>query len=96
MTTNHLTRSQREASTLFLEGQGWGYGGSVDVESLEAWNEFGRYGWVGGTGTAGHVSAATGTITILLTQVAMTGPTTTPLMREFWTSAAAGAAVGGR
>jgi len=96
MTTNQLTRSQREAGTLFLEGQGWGYGGSVDVEALDPWNEPGRYGWVGGTGTAGHVSAATGSVTILLTQVAMTGPTTTPLMREFWTYASAGAPVAGR
>jgi CubicO group peptidase (beta-lactamase class C family) len=93
MTTNQLTRSQREAGRLFLEGHCWGYGGSVDIDAVDPWNEPGRYGWVGGTGTAGHFSAATGTVTILLTQVAMTGPTTTPLMREFWTYASAGVAV---
>src|SRR5437764_15057087 len=27
MTTDHLTPAQRAASTLFLEGQGWGFGG---------------------------------------------------------------------
>ena len=57
MTTDQLTRSQREASRLFLEGQGWGFGGSVDVEAIDPWNVPGRYGWVGGTGTAAHITA---------------------------------------
>jgi len=35
MTTNHLTRSQREAARSFLEGQGWGLGGSVDVAAVD-------------------------------------------------------------
>ena len=42
---------------MFLEGQGWGFGGSVDVAATEPWNVPGRYGWVGGTGTAAHVVA---------------------------------------
>ncbi|MFF6985989.1 serine hydrolase [Streptomyces sp. NPDC010273] len=88
MTTNHLTAAQREASALFLEGQGWGYGGQVDVDPIDPWNVPGRYGWVGGTGTAAHVIPPTGTVTVLLTQVAMTSPTPTALMREFWASAA--------
>jgi CubicO group peptidase (beta-lactamase class C family) len=76
MTTDHLTQAQRDASTIFLEGAGWGVGGSVAAD--------GRYGWIGGTGTTGHVAPASGTIGILLTQVQMTGPTPTPLMRRFW------------
>jgi CubicO group peptidase (beta-lactamase class C family) len=76
MTTDHLTQEQRQASTLFLEGAGWGYGGAVAAD--------GRYGWVGGTGTSAHVVPSTGTVGILLTQLAMTGPTPTQLMREFW------------
>ncbi|HEY1365474.1 MAG TPA: serine hydrolase domain-containing protein [Gaiellaceae bacterium] len=76
MTTDHLTQEQRDASTLFLEGAGWGFGGSVEAD--------GRYGWVGGTGTTAHVAPASGTVGVLLTQVPMTGPTPTPLMREFW------------
>jgi CubicO group peptidase (beta-lactamase class C family) len=76
MTTDHLTQEQRDASTLFLEGAGWGFGGAVATD--------GRYGWVGGTGTAAHVVPSTGTVGILLTQVQMTGPTSTQLMREFW------------
>src|SRR5205823_215114 len=37
MTTDHLTTAQRVASSLFLEGQGWGFGGSVDVERTASW-----------------------------------------------------------
>jgi len=76
MTTDHLTQEQRAASTLFLEGAGWGFGGSVAAG--------GRYGWVGGTGTTAHVVPSTGTVGVLLTQVQMAGPTPTPVMRRFW------------
>ena len=76
MTADHLTHGQRDASTLFLEGAGWGFGGAVEAD--------GRYGWVGGTGTTAHVAPSTGTVGILLTQLQMAGPTPTPLMREFW------------
>jgi CubicO group peptidase (beta-lactamase class C family) len=88
LTTNHLTPSQRADATLFLEGQGWGFGGSVDVDRAHPWNVPGRYGWVGGSGTALHVTPSTGRITVLLTQTEMTGPTTPPLMRDFWSHAA--------
>ncbi|MFJ9629333.1 serine hydrolase domain-containing protein [Streptomyces sp. NPDC101175] len=90
MTTNHLTAAQREAATLFLEGQGWGYGGQVDIAPVDPWNVRGRYGWVGGTGTTAHLVPPTGTVTVLLTQVAMTSPTPTRLMRDFWRCAAEG------
>ncbi len=88
MTTNHLTTAQREASGLFLEGQGWGYGGSVDVEVATPGNVLGRYGWVGGTGCTSHLVPSTGTVSILLTQMEMSGPTAPPLMRELWQIAA--------
>lgn len=89
MTTNHLTAAQRTDAALFLQGQGWGYGGQVDLSPTEPWNVPGRYGWVGGTGTTAHIIPTSGTTTILLTQVAMTSPTPTPLMRDFWRSTAA-------
>src|SRR5437588_3442265 len=76
MTTDHLTQEQRDASTLFLEGAGWGFGGAVATD--------GRYGWIGGTGTTAHVAPSTGIVGILLTQLQMTGPTPTELMRAFW------------
>ncbi|MFF4560569.1 serine hydrolase domain-containing protein [Streptomyces sp. NPDC001435] len=91
MTTNHLTAAQRELGALFLEGQGWGYGGQVDVTPAEPWNVPGRYGWVGGTGTTAHIVPPTGTITILLTQVAMRNPVPPPLMRDFWNCTASAA-----
>ena len=88
MTTDQLTPSQRDASRLFLEGQGWGFGGSVDVAAIDPWNVPGRYGWVGGAGTAAHIIPATGAVTILLTQVETSGPTPPALMRDFWLYAA--------
>ncbi|MET8582383.1 serine hydrolase domain-containing protein [Streptomyces collinus] len=90
MTTNHLTAAQRDAGALFLEGQGWGYGGQVDVTPADPWNVPGRYGWVGGSGTTAHLVPPTGTVTILLTQVAMADPTPPPLMRDFWRCTAGG------
>ena len=90
MTTNHLTAEQRDAVPLFLEGQGWGYGGQVDVTPADPWNVPGRYGWVGGTGTTAHITPATGTVAILLTQAAMSNPTPTPVMRDFWGCVAGG------
>jgi CubicO group peptidase (beta-lactamase class C family) len=89
MTRDHLTSAQRKASGLFTEGQGWGFGGSVDVEPIDAWNVMGRYGWVGGTGTTAHLVPSTGAVGILFTQVEMTGPTPPALMRDFWRYAAA-------
>ncbi|MBW8803994.1 MAG: beta-lactamase family protein [Catenulisporales bacterium] len=88
MTTDHLTAAQREAGRLFLQGQGWGFGGSVDIAELEPWNVKGRYGWVGGTGTAAYVIPATGSVTILLSQTAMTSPEPLPLQSAFWAYAA--------
>jgi CubicO group peptidase (beta-lactamase class C family) len=89
MTTDHLTQPQRDASGLFLEGQGWGYGGSVDVAHVDPWNVPGRYGWVGGTGTAAHLSPSTGSVTIVLSQTETAGPVPPALMQDFWRHAAA-------
>ncbi|MER7722526.1 serine hydrolase domain-containing protein [Streptomyces sp. NPDC096323] len=90
MTTDHLSAAQRKASGLFTEGQGWGFGGSVDVEKTDPWNVPGRYGWVGGTGTTAHIIPATGTVAIMLSQVEMAGPTPPATMRDFWRYVAGG------
>jgi CubicO group peptidase (beta-lactamase class C family) len=84
MTSDHTTPRQREIGELFLEGQGWGFGGSVDVAPIDPWNVPGRYGWVGGTGTSAHITPSTGTIAILLTQVAADSPVPPQWMRDFW------------
>jgi CubicO group peptidase (beta-lactamase class C family) len=88
MTTDHTTPAQREIGTLFLEGQGWGMGGSVDIAPINAWNVPGRYGWVGGTGTTAYLTPTTATIAILLTQVGADSPVQPDWMREFWRYAA--------
>ncbi len=93
MTTDHLSATQRADGALFLEGQGWGFGGSVDVAPRtadEVWVVPGRYGWVGGSGTAAHVVPATGTVAVLLTQREMGGPSSTPFLHAFWRYAAGG------
>jgi CubicO group peptidase (beta-lactamase class C family) len=88
MTTDHTTPAQRETGQLFLEGQGWGFGGSVDIATIDPWIIPGRYGWVGGTGTSGHIVPSTGSVAILLTQVAADSPTAPQWLRDFWTYAA--------
>lgn len=90
MTTDWLTPDQRAGAELFLEGQGWGFGGSVDVTPADPWNVPGRYGWIGGTGTAAHIVPSTGAVAILLTQREMTGASPAPeTMRAVWAYAAA-------
>jgi CubicO group peptidase (beta-lactamase class C family) len=91
MTTDHTTPAQREIGALFLEGQGWGFGGSVDIAAIDPWNVPGRYGWVGGTGTSAHITPSTGTVAILLTQVAADSPVPPDWMRDFWRYAASAA-----
>jgi CubicO group peptidase (beta-lactamase class C family) len=81
---DHLTDAQRMIGELFLEGQGWGFGGSVDIAPIDPWNVLGRYGWVGGTGTSAHITPSRGTVAILLAQVAADSPTPTEWMRAFW------------
>jgi CubicO group peptidase (beta-lactamase class C family) len=88
MINNHTTPEQRRIGELFLEGQGWGFEGSVDIEIIDQWNVLGRYGWVGGTGTSAHITPSTGRISILLAQVATEGPTPSEWMRTFWQYAA--------
>ncbi len=88
MTTDHTTPAQREISTLFLDGQGWGFGGSVDIATIEPWNVLGRYGWVGGTGTSAYITPATGTVAILFTQVGVDSPVPIEWILDFWRYAA--------
>jgi CubicO group peptidase (beta-lactamase class C family) len=84
MTTDHLTQDQRDIAQLFLEGQGWGFGGSVDITAIDPWNVPGRYGWVGGTGTSAHIVPSTGGVNMLFTQLAADSPVPAALMRDFW------------
>ncbi|HEV7723391.1 MAG TPA: serine hydrolase domain-containing protein [Iamia sp.] len=71
MMTSH---AEAEADSPFLQGHGWGFGGSVDRAATEPWNVPGRYGWTGGSGTAGYVIPSRGLVTIWMGQVEMAGP----------------------
>lgn len=71
MTTSH---AEAESGNPFLQGHGWGFGGSVDLAPTDPWNVPGRYGWVGGTGTAGYVIPSRGRVVIWLSQVEFAGP----------------------
>ncbi|KOV89050.1 serine hydrolase [Nocardia sp. NRRL S-836] len=88
LATDTTSADEREAARLFLEGQGWGHGGSVDIAEINPWNVPGRYGWVGGSGTAAHVVPSQDKVTVLLTRTAMTSPEPVPVMRDFWKHAA--------
>jgi CubicO group peptidase (beta-lactamase class C family) len=60
--------------------------GPLDIEVLEPWNVVGRYGWVGGTGTAAYVDPR-GVASVILTQVEL-GEPSIALLEAFWTYAA--------
>jgi CubicO group peptidase (beta-lactamase class C family) len=90
MLTNHLSAAQRQSGALFLDGQGWGYCGSVDLGGPNPWNVAGRYGWIGGTGTAAHVIPASGTVAVLLTPAMLAGPTDSERFQRFWSYSTSG------
>ena len=71
MMTSHVDGGPQHA---FLDGQGWGFGGSVDIRLKDRWNVLGRYGWVGGTGTAGYVIPSSDTVVVWMSQVELAGP----------------------
>jgi CubicO group peptidase (beta-lactamase class C family) len=85
MTTSHV---EADRDNPFLQGQGWGFGGSVDLQRIDPWNVPGRYGWVGGSGTAAYIYPDSGAASIWLTQVELQGPDDFSGMAEFLTYAA--------
>ncbi|WP_432986606.1 serine hydrolase domain-containing protein [Dactylosporangium sp. CA-233914] len=85
MTTDQTTPAQRAPAGLFLEpGQGWGYGGSVDLSASAPGLVPGRYRWVGGTGTSAYVTPSSGTVAVLFTQAGAPAPITPSWIRDFW------------
>jgi CubicO group peptidase (beta-lactamase class C family) len=90
MTSDALTDAQRrQALPLVGPGGSWGLATGVDVEAAEPWMAPGRWGWDGGTGTTAYVDPVRGTVGVLLTQRAMTGPMDG--FGDFWTAVAAAA-----
>jgi CubicO group peptidase (beta-lactamase class C family) len=87
MTTDALTADLRRTGAPVLgPGESWGLSAGVDVEAAQPWMAPGRWGWTGGTGTTAHVDPMRGTVAVLLTQRAMTGPQDG--FDDFWTAVA--------
>ena len=87
MTADALTDAQRrQARPIVGPGGSWGLATGVDAEAAEPWMAPGRWGWTGGTGTAAHADPVRGTVSVLLTQRAMTGPLDG--FGDFWTAVA--------
>ena len=85
MTTDHIgDRDRAPGGEVFLDGQGWGYGGGVDTAITEPWQRPGRYGWVGGTGTSAYLHRPTRSVRIFMSQVLLGGPTSVDVMEAFW------------
>jgi CubicO group peptidase (beta-lactamase class C family) len=90
MTADALTDAQRrQALPIVGPGRSWGLGTGVDVEAARPWMAPGRWGWTGGTGTTADVDPARGTVAVLLTQRAMTGPQDG--FDDFWAAVATAA-----
>ena len=93
LTADALTPAQRRSARAFLgPGASWGLGTGVDIpdpddEAVHPWQAPGRWGWIGGTGTTGHVDPTRDVVAVLLTQRAMTGPQDG--FDDFWTAVAA-------
>jgi CubicO group peptidase (beta-lactamase class C family) len=85
MTSNQLTPAQCAGAAPFLDdGQGWGYGVSVHLERRGEGPPAGAYGWIGGLGTSWIADPSSGATAILMTQVALGGPTAFAAHEDFW------------
>lgn len=90
MTTDHIGQRDRgPGGGVFLDGQGWGFGGGVDTRLAAPWHRPGRYGWVGGTGTSAYLHRPTRSVRIFLGQRLLGGPTAMDAMTRFWRATAA-------
>ena len=93
MTIDHLTDAQKKGMEMFFgDGyggfkSGWGFGMGVDTKRVDLSSVPGRFGWVGGTGTAGYSDPSEDLVGILLTQRMMESPAPPRVMTDFWTLA---------
>jgi CubicO group peptidase (beta-lactamase class C family) len=74
--TNQLSAAQGQP---LGPDQGWTFGCSVDLRQTGLGSSAGRYGWIGGSGTAVYADPRAGSIDILLTQRLMEGPGSPPM-----------------
>lgn len=85
MTSAHVPP---QPGNVFLDGAAWGYGGAVDVDRAHPWSVPGRYGWVGGSGTAFSFRPDTGRVAVWLGQLQLAGPAEGGVIERFLTAAA--------
>ena len=88
MASDQLTPKQRDGADIFFGGHSsWGFGMAVDIRRDDIFHTLGRFGWMGGLGTAGYVSPADGMIDILFTQRMLDSPDAPKVFTDFWTLA---------
>ena len=84
MTTDHLSRTQREASLLFLGEHGsWGLGMAVPATGSTAPLPCG-FGWDGGSGTTWRSDPRSGVTGMVFTQRQAVSPAPPPVIEDFW------------
>jgi CubicO group peptidase (beta-lactamase class C family) len=84
MTTDRLSRAQRESSRLFLGEHGsWGLGMAVPATGSTAPLPCG-IGWDGGSGTTWRTDPRNGVTGIVFTQRQATSPAPPPVIEDFW------------
>ena len=88
MTSDQLTREQRESARLFVgENGSWGLGVSVPAAGSDPHAVPGGFGWDGGTGTTWRSNIDRDLTGILFTQRAMTSPEPPQIFTDFWNHA---------
>lgn len=87
MTTNNLGDAHRGRQCFLPEGEGWGLGMQVTIRRDQVWQNPGRFGWDGGTGTSGYADPAENLVGVVMTQRFFESPAMPPLIRDFWTMA---------
>jgi CubicO group peptidase (beta-lactamase class C family) len=93
MTMDHLTDAQKGGMEMFFgDGHGgfkagWGFGVGVDTRQVDLSSVPGKFGWVGGTGTAASSDPRNDLVGILLTQRMLESPALPRVITDFWTLA---------
>ena len=91
MTMDHLTDAQNEGLEMFFgDGAGgfkagWGFGVGIDTKRVDLSSVAGRFGWVGGIGTAGYSDPSHNLASIHLTQRLLESPVLPRAMADFST-----------
>jgi CubicO group peptidase (beta-lactamase class C family) len=84
MTTDRLSRTQREASGLFFGQVGsWGLGMAVPAAGSAAPLPSG-FGWDGGSGTTWRSNPSSGVTGMVFTQRQANSPSPPPVIEDFW------------